>query len=116
MTMKRPKRTAQIWGLLVLSVLAISPTHVLAQGQSAREGNHSLSQVELAAILHGQPMTLDDAVRISLIASRPLGSALTAYEKALGAVSEVNSAFLPRSVWALKQPNLTAQIPSTSAL
>ena len=83
----------------MLTAIALSPAYALAQDPRALskpQALHSLSKAELAGILNGRPMRLDDALRISLLVSRPLGSALNAYEKARGAVSEVNSAFLPQ--------------------
>ena len=57
---------------------------------------HSLTQVELSAVLHGRPMKLDDAIAISMLASRPLGAAMANLTKAVGGVAEMKSALLPQ--------------------
>jgi outer membrane protein TolC len=58
--------------------------------------SHSLTQAELETVLHGRPMKLDDAIAISMLASRPLGAAMANLTKAVGGVAEVKSGLLPQ--------------------
>jgi outer membrane protein TolC len=96
--MKLSIRIARLSGVTLTTAIALTVLQVQAQGRmpDLTSRSHSLSQSELTFVLKGHPMTVDEAIRVSMIASRPLGSALIAYQKARGAVNEVNSAFLPQ--------------------
>lgn len=95
---------ARVWAMLLIAVSASGPAAANVGLDSSGPKvsikdhilGHSLMQAELDAVLHGRPMTLDDAIAISILASRPLGAAVANLTKAVGGVAEMKSALLPQ--------------------
>lgn len=85
---------------------AIAPTVILvaagvfaplsATAGPVQSRDHALTESELDAVLHHKPMKLNDALAISLMASRPLGTAMANLTKALAGISEAKSSLLPQ--------------------